>query len=116
MAVVWGPFSFERMANAAGLIQKRLLRATAALEVAKIPYAVADENAVAFWVSRVDEGAVRNTQDVDILLRREDLDSARRAMEGAGFIHRHSAGMEIFLDGVSAKARDAVHSRFTCAI
>ena len=27
-------------------------------------------NAVAAWVSRVDESAVRNTQDVDILVRR----------------------------------------------
>ena len=48
----------------------------AALEGAGIPYAVAGGNAVASWVARVDEAAVRNTQDVDILIRREDLDAA----------------------------------------
>jgi Uncharacterised nucleotidyltransferase len=112
MPVVYGPFSLERMLNAAERVRQRLLRATAALEAAGVSYAVADGNAVGLWVSRIDESAVRNTQDVDILIRREDLDSARRAMEAAGFVYRHSSGMEIFLDGASAKARDAVHLIF----
>jgi hypothetical protein len=112
MPVVYGPFSLERMLNAPERIKQRLFRAAGAMEAAKIPYAVAGGNAVALWVSRVDEGAVRNTQDVDILLRRSDIDSARRAMEEAGFVHRHSAGMEVFLDGASTKARDAVHLIF----
>jgi hypothetical protein len=104
MPVAYGPFSLERMLNAPERVKQRLVRATAALEAAKVPYAVAGGNAVALWVSRVDETAVRNTQDVDILLRREDLSSARPAME--------SAGMEVFLDGPAAKARDAVHLIF----
>ena len=112
MAVVPGPFSLERMVNAVEKVRLRLLRAAGALEAAKIPYAVVGGNAVALWVSRVDESAVRNTQDVDILLRRADLDAARRAMEEAGFVHRRSAGMEVFLDGPGAKARDAVHIVF----
>ena len=45
------------------------LRAVAALEARSIPYAVIGDNAVAAWVSRIDEAAVRNTKDVDILLR-----------------------------------------------
>ena len=44
-------------------------------------------NAVAAWVSRVDESAVRNTQDVNILLRRADFDRAKKALEAAGFVH-----------------------------
>ncbi len=40
-------------------------------------YAVAGGNAVAAWVSRVDEAAVRNTQDVDLLLVRMKLTSFR---------------------------------------
>lgn len=52
---------------------------------------------------------MRNTQDVDILLRRADLDAAARALESAGFVRRHVAGIEMFLDGPDAKARDAVH-------
>lgn len=112
MPVVYGPFSLERMLNAPERVKQRLFRTAAALEAAKVPYAVAGGNAVALWVSRVDEAAVRNTQDVDILLRREDLDAARQAMEGAGFVHRHSAGMEVFLDASSPKAHDAVHLIF----
>jgi hypothetical protein len=64
---------------------------------------------VAAWVSRVDEAAVRNTQDVDIILRRADLPAARTALEQAGFVYRHVANMDMFLDGPDAKARDAVH-------
>src|SRR5262249_16875635 len=61
-------------------------------------------NAVASWVAKVDEAAVRNTQDVDILLRRADLESATRALTEAGFVHRHVAGVDLLLDGPKAKA------------
>ena len=104
--------SWERMSNAIERVRQRLLRAARALEQAKAPYAVAGGNAVAAWVSRVDEAAVRNTQDVDIVLRRSDLPSARLALEQAGFVYRHVAGMDMFLDGPGAKARDAVHLIF----
>lgn len=63
-------------------------------------------------VSRVDEAAVRNTRDVDIVLRRADLAAARKALEEAGFVYRHAASMDLFLDGQDAKARDAVHIVF----
>jgi hypothetical protein len=36
-------------------VRERLRRAAAALEAAGVPYAVAGGNAVAAWVSRVDE-------------------------------------------------------------
>jgi len=101
--------SWERMSNAVENVRRRLLRAARALDDARIPYAVAGGNAVAAWVSRVDEAAVRNTQDVDIVLRRADLSAARKAMEQAGFVYRHAASMDMFLDGPDAKARDAVH-------
>jgi hypothetical protein len=100
------------MVSAVEKVRQRLLRATAALESAGVRYAVAGGNAVAVWVSRVDEAAVRNTQDVGILLRREDFEAARRALEAAGFVYRHSAGLDVFLDGPDAKARDAVHVVF----
>jgi hypothetical protein len=84
----------------------------AALESAQIPYAVVGGNAVAAWVGEVDEAAVRNTQDVDILLRRADLDRAKEALGKAGFVYPHSASIDMFLDGPKAKARDAVHVVF----
>src|SRR5437763_10146896 len=104
--------AWERMVTAVEKVRDRLRRTVMALEGAGIPYAVIGGNAVAAWVSRVDEAAVRNTQDVDILLRRGDLERAKVAMAEAGFIYRHSAGIDMFLDGPGAKARDAVHVIF----
>src|ERR1700744_3687537 len=102
----------DRMVRAVEKVRERMHRAARALEDAKIPYAVIGGNAVASWVARVDEAAVRNTQDVDILLRREDLDAATEALARAGFVRRHVAGIDLFLDGAGAKARDAVHVVF----
>lgn len=104
--------SWERMIRAVEKVRERLRRATAALQGAGVAYAVAGGNAVAAWVSQVDEAAVRNTQDVAILLRRSDLPAAIAAMEAAGFVYRHAAGVDMFLDGPEAKARDAVHVVF----
>jgi hypothetical protein len=106
---VYGEISLERMVRAVEKVRERLLRATGALEAAGIPYAVVGGNAVAAWVSRIDEAAVRNTQDVDILLRRSDLEAARKVMEAAGFVYRHVKSIDMFLDGPNANARDAVH-------
>ena len=104
--------SWQRMSNAVERVRERLLRTARALDVAGVRYAVAGGNAVAAWVSRVDEAAVRNTQDVGIVLRRADLASARSALEREGFVYRHVAGLDLFLDGPGAKARDAVHIVF----
>ena len=106
------------MIRAVEKVRERMLRAVRALEQAKVPYAVVGGNAVAAWVSRVDEAAVRNTRDVDILLRRADLDKARSALEAAGFFYRRVANqgrhgnLELFLDGPKAGARDALRIVF----
>ena len=105
----YGEVSWERMIRAVEKVRERLMRAAGALNKAGIPYAVAGGNAVAAWVSRVDEAAVRNTRDVDVLLRRGDLEPAGEALAEAGFVRRHAAGMEMFLDGPQGKARDAIH-------
>ena len=116
--MVLGPVSWENMAQGIEKVRDRLMRSTAALEAAGVPYAVIGGNAVAAWVSRVDESVVRNTRDVDILLRREDLDAAKTALGAAGFIHRAvsiiggKGRIEMFLDGPEAKARDGVHVIF----
>lgn len=112
MPVVYQAFSLDRMVSAVERVRERLLRATAALEQAGIPYAVAGGNAVAVWVTRVDEAAVRNTRDVDILLRRVDLGAAQTALENVGFVYRHVGSLDLFLDGPEAKAREAIHIVF----
>jgi hypothetical protein len=104
--------SWERTIRAVELVKDRLLRATAALENARIPYAVIGGNAVASWVGQVDQSAVRFTQDVDLLILRSDLGATKSALETAGFIYRHDASVDLFRDGPDAKARDAVHVIF----
>ena len=106
------------MMRAVEKVRQRLLAAVRALEAANVPYAVAGGNAVAAWVARVDETAVRNTRDVDILLSRSELENAKKALVSAGFIYRHVAmlgqpeGLHLFLDGPHGSAREAVHIVF----
>ena len=112
-SIPYAEVSWERMSRAIEKVRQRLFRAARALQKAEVPYAVAGGNAVTAWVSRVDEAAVRNTQDVDIVLRRADLPAAREALEHAGFVYRHAAGVVMFLDGPEASARDAVYIVFS---
>jgi len=102
----------DRMVSAVEKVRERLLRAANALDSAGVPYAVIGGNAVASWVASMDEAAVRNTRDVDILLRREDLARASAALESEGFVYRHVRGVDMFLDGPDSKVRDAVHVLF----
>jgi hypothetical protein len=104
-----GDALWKRMNRAVEKVQERLEKTARTLESAEIPYAIIGGNAVRAWVAQADEAAVRTTRDVDILLRRSDLQRAIAAMEAAGFVYRHSAGIDMFLDDVNAKARDAVH-------
>ncbi|NOZ38967.1 MAG: nucleotidyltransferase family protein [Planctomycetes bacterium] len=103
------PVSLDRMVRAVEKVRERLLRTTSALEKSGIPYAVVGGNAVAAWVSRVDEAAVRNTQDVDVLIRRNDLERVKVALEAIGFVHGSAMEVEFFLDGPDAKVREALH-------
>ena len=89
-----------------------MLRAARALESASIPYAIVGGNAVAAWVTTVDEAAVRNTRDVDVLIRRDDMERVKSAMAKEGFVYRKVAGVDLFLDGEGGSARDAVHIVF----
>ena len=109
---ITGEALWRRMERAVEKVQERLERTAQALEQASIPYAIVGGNAVRAWVAQADEAAVRTTRDVDILIRRVDFAAARSALEAAGFVYRHTAGIDMFLDGPQAKARDAVHIVF----
>ncbi|MSR58217.1 MAG: hypothetical protein EXS05_11140 [Planctomycetaceae bacterium] len=109
---ITGEALWQRMEPAVERVQQRLERTAATLQQAGIPYAVIGEFAVRAWVSQADEAAVRTTRDVDILLRRSDWPAAVSAMARAGFTYRHVRGIDLFLDGPGAKARDAVHVSF----
>jgi len=73
-AAALGPVSWENMSQGIEKLKDRLRRAVAVLERAGVDYAVIGGNAVAAWVSRVDDSVVRNTRDVDLLVRRPDFD------------------------------------------
>ncbi len=105
------PDTLERMVRAVEKVKERVRRASAALESAGIPYAVAGGNAVAAWVVQVDESAERTTQDVDIVVRRDDLPEIVRCLSAAGFVHRHSAGIDFFVEP-GDKFRHGVHLLF----
>lgn len=100
------------MIEAVEAVRQRALRATRALAEAGIPYAVTGGNAVAAWVARVDRAAIRNTQDVDILIRRSDLPAVRTALEESGFHYREILGVTCFLDTPDSHPRDAIHLVF----
>jgi hypothetical protein len=105
--------TMERMWRAVEKVEERLHRSVAALEAANISYAVIGGNAVAAWVAQVDEGAVRNTKDVDILIQRADLPAAKSAMEEVGFLHVEVAGVDLFIDGPNGKPSQGVHLLFS---
>ena len=111
-ALVLHDFSWQRMINAVEAVKERACRAAAALERAGIPYAIAGGNAVAAWVARVDEDAVRNTNDVDILVRRSDFEAIKQALEGVGFEYHFVNGVDVFIDGPNGKSSRGVHLLF----
>jgi hypothetical protein len=103
------PVGWERALMAAEKVKERLRRATRALDAAGIAYAVAGGNAVAEWVARIDEEAVRNTRDVDILIRRPDFPAARACLESAGFVYYNVLNVDTFIDGPQGKPSGGIH-------
>jgi hypothetical protein len=103
---------WERALMAAERVKERLRRATRALDLAGVPYAVAGGNAVAEWVGRIDEDAIRTTRDVDLLVRRTELPAARAALEAAGFVYHHLLDVDTFIDGPQGKPSGGIQILF----
>jgi hypothetical protein len=110
--VAMGGDILDRMERAVAKVRERLLRAAAALNGAGVQYAVVGGNAVSSWVATIDAGAVRNTRDVDLLVRRADLPAVSAALEQAGFIREEVLGVTVFREGPDGKASEAVHLVF----
>jgi hypothetical protein len=111
-AVTLEDFSWERMIAAVEDVRKRACRAARALGQAGIPHVVVGGNAVAAWVARVDQEAVRNTKDVDLLVRRQDFARVLAELQAVGFVHQSIAGVDLFLDGPQGSVRSAIHVLF----
>jgi hypothetical protein len=106
---ITGEELWNRMERAVEKVNERLRKTVGILESAKIPYAVIGGHAVRAWVAQVDEAALRTTQDVDILVRPSDLPAIISAMTAAGYHHRITTGLNMFVEHTDASARDAVH-------
>lgn len=102
----------DRMERAVANVRARLSRATAALNQAGVTYAVVGGNAVASWVATIDEGAVRTTRDIDLLVSRGDLPTIAAALEQAGFVRDELLDVVIFRDGAEGMPSEAVHLLF----
>lgn len=102
----------DRMERAVTKVRERLLRATAALNQAGVGYAVVGGNAVASWVATIDEGAVRTTRDVDLLVRRSDLPAITLTLEKVGFVAGELLDVVMFRDGPDGKPSEAIHLLF----
>ncbi|MBI5764126.1 MAG: hypothetical protein HZA51_11430 [Planctomycetes bacterium] len=101
-----------RAERAVEKVRERLLKTCHTLEAAGIPYVVIGGNAVAVWVGSKDEGAIRNTKDVDVLLNRSDLPRAAEAMSAAGFDLAEVDGITMFLDRNDPMPSRGVHIIF----
>lgn len=106
---ITGEELWHRMERAVEKVNERLRKTVKILEDAQVPYAVIGGHAVRAWVAQVDEAALRTTQDVDILVRPADVPALIKAMTAAGFHHRNTAGLDMFVEHPTASARDAVH-------
>jgi hypothetical protein len=105
-------FSWERMIAAVDAVRERASRIATALERAGIKHAVVGGNAIAAWVARVDVEAVRNTKDVDMLVRREDFERVVEVAQSVGFVYQNVAGVDLFLDGPNGSVRSAIRIVF----
>lgn len=103
---------FHVQVMAVNRVERLLRKSTQALDGAGVPYAVIGGNAVAAWISTVDEGAVRATKDVDILLRRDDLTVAADTLAQEGLDQHDVHGVTMFLLRKHPNPKTGVHVVF----
>ena len=90
-----------------------LKRISEPLEQAAIPHELIGGLAVFIHVEHAASDAGRTTKDVDLMIRRGDLEKVIGVAEEHGFRFRHVAGVDMLCYGVSNRARDAVHLLFS---
>jgi hypothetical protein len=83
-----------------------------AFSQAGIEYRVVGGLATYLYVEQQDPDAGRLTRDIDIAVRREDLERIGRAMEPYGLEYRHITGIDMLVQSDSPSARRAVHLVF----
>jgi hypothetical protein len=80
---------------------------------AGLDYRVVGGLATFLYVEEREPDAGRLTKDIDIAVRREDLDAIKKAVEPFGLLYRNVAGIDMLVQAGQPSARRAVHMVFT---
>ncbi len=83
-----------------------------ALSSAGIEYRIVGGLATYLYVEEVAPDAGRLTRDIDITVRRQDLERIAQAVEPFGLAYRHVAGLDMILDAHQLSASKGVHLIF----
>jgi len=84
-----------------------------AFSSAGLDYRVVGGLAAFLYVEEAEPGAGRSTTDIDIVVRREELDKIAKAVEPFGLRYRHVAGVDMLVQKDQPSARMGVHFVFT---
>ncbi len=101
--------SFEAYFMAVARVEEQLRLVAGALDRAGIRYAVIGGNAVAAWVASVDETAVRNTKDVDLLVERASLPRIDDAVRPCGYLLDSVGDIPVLLQQAAPVPSKGVH-------
>ena len=96
----------EQLFNLAGIVER--IFSSAGLE-----YRLIGGLAAYLYVEEVEPDAGRLTKDIDIVVRRDDLERIAKAAEPFGLRHRHVAGVDMLVQADQPSARRAIHLVFT---
>ena len=100
--------SYAEFVMAMERVEQRLRRVTEALDAAGAPYAVVGGNAVAAWIAQIDPAATRTTKDVDLLVRRSDLERITAALVALGLRREDLRSLVLFVDPSEPSRRSGV--------
>jgi hypothetical protein len=99
----------ERLFDLVGVLH----RITDALAAENIPHELIGGLAVLIHVEEADPAQTALTRDVDLMVRRSDLERIKQAAAKNGFRFRHAAGVDMLLYGSAESAKNAVHLIFS---
>ena len=99
----------ERLFDLVGVLHK----ITDTLTAEGIPHELIGGLAVLVHVEEADPTHSTLTRDVDLMVRREDLERIKEAAAKNGFRFRHTAGLDMLLYGDADSAKNAVHLIFS---
>jgi hypothetical protein len=88
-------------------------RVEAAFAAAGLEYRMIGGLAVYLYMEEAEPDAGRLTRDIDIAVRRQDLDRIAQAVKPFGMQYRHVAGVDMLVQAGESSARRAVHLIFT---